>query len=293
MLRELDRRGSLAQTAAALHLTPSAVSQQLAALAREVGAPLTEREGRGVRLTGQAKLLLEHANLIAAQWEQAQVDLADYTRGHRGNVNVGGFSSGLLGLLPDALRALADEQPAVGVNIVESEPPDLFTALDAGQVDLALAVDFAAAPPHTDRRYTRTDLLTDVLDLALPADHRLADHERVPLKDLATEPWIVGDARSCCGAVTRAVCAAAGFTPDIRHHVNDWTTLTALVAAGQGIALVPRLAQPGSRPGLVLRSPTGSPPPSRSVFVAQRAGSESNPLLAVVLDQLRAAAATR
>ncbi|WP_330304743.1 MULTISPECIES: LysR family transcriptional regulator [unclassified Streptomyces] len=287
VLRELQRRGTLARTAEALHLTPSAVSQQIAALAREVGVPLTERDGRGVRLSGQARVLLAHADLIAAQLERARADLAAYGAGGRGSVTIGCFSSGILGLLPGAMRALSARLPHVRVDVVEAEPPDLFTALDAGQVDVAVAVDFAAAPPHTDLRYTRTDLFTDVLDLAVPAGHRLADRERVALRDLATDAWIVGDARSCCGAVARSVCAAAGFTPDIRHAVNDWGALAALVEAGQGVALIPRLVRPLYAHRRVTLLTTEGTPPSRNVFVAVRAGSEGDPVLTAVRDQLR------
>ncbi|WP_411148499.1 LysR family transcriptional regulator [Streptomyces sp. A30] len=291
VLRELQRRGSLASTAAALHLTPSAVSQQLATLAREAGVPLTERDGRGVRLTGQARVLLAHADLIAAQLERARADLAAYGEGGRGAVTVGCFSSGILGLLPAALCALGDRLPHVRIDVVEAEPPDLFTALDGGQVDVAVAVDFAAAPPHTDRRYSRVDLFTDVLDVALPTGHRLAGRERVALRELATEAWIVGDARSCCGAVARSVCAAAGFTPDVRHAVNDWGALAALVEAGQGVALVPRLVRPlHAHRDLAVRPAEGEPP-SRNVFVAVRTGAEGDPVLAAVREELRRAAA--
>jgi DNA-binding transcriptional LysR family regulator len=290
VLRELDRRGSLANAAQALHLTPSAVSQQLASLSREVGAPLIERQGRGVRLTGQARILLRHADLIAAQLEQARADLAAWEGGRRGAVTIGAFSSAITGLVPNALRRLAEHHQDVRIAVVEAEPPDLFTRLDGGEIDIAVAVDFAAAPPHTDRRYTRFDLLVDILDLALPATHRHAHRGQVPLRDLAADTWIVGDPRSCCGAVTRSLCAANGFTPDIRHAVNDWQSLAALVEAGAGVALVPRLVQPLHRPGLVLRSPAG-PPPTRHVFAAIRAGSSGDPVLAAVLDHLRAAAA--
>ncbi|MDX3454664.1 LysR family transcriptional regulator [Streptomyces sp. ME02-8801-2C] len=298
VLRELHRRGTLARTAEALHLTPSAVSQQIAALAREAGVPLTERDGRGVRLTGQARVLLAHADLIAAQLERTRADLASYGEGGRGSVTVGAFSSGILGLLPGALRALGERLPRVRVDVVESEPPDLFTALDAGQVDVAVAVDFHAAPPHTDTRYTRTDLLTDVLDIAVPAGHPLAARARddrggIALRELAHDPWIVGAAHSCCGAITRAVCAAAGFTPDIRHAVNDWGALSALVEAGQGVALIPRLVQPlYAHRRIALLGTAGGPPPSRNVFVAVRAGSEADPVLNAVRDQLRLTAAT-
>ncbi|MER5947604.1 LysR family transcriptional regulator [Streptomyces sp. NPDC001904] len=286
VLRELRRRGSLAATAQALHLTPSAVSQQIAALSRETGAPLTERAGRGVRLTGQARILLDHADRIAAQLERARSDLAAYESGARGTVTLGAFSSAIVGLLPDALRTLADRLPEVEIRVREAQPPDVFTALDAGRIDVVVAVDFTATPPHTDRRYTRTDLLTDVLDLALPPGHRLAPHARVNLRDLATERWIVGDAANCCGAVTRAVCAAAGFSPDIRHEVDDWSAVAALVAAGAGVALIPRLVQHAYAPHEVTLH-AATPTPSRNVFAAVRAGAEHNPVVGAVVEALR------
>lgn len=291
VLRELQRRGSLARTAEALHLTPSAVSQQIAALSREIGAPLTERDGRGVRLTGQARVLLAHADEIAAQLERARADLAAYGSGGRGSVTIGCFSSGILGLLPGVLRGLAERLPHVRVDVVEAEPPNLFTALDAGQVDVAVAVDFAATPPHTDRRYSRDDLLTDVLDLVVPAGHRLAEREVVALRELATETWITGDARSCVGAITRAVCATSGFTPDIRHAVDDWAALAALVEAGAGVALIPRLVRPLYAHRRLAVPATEGEQPSRNIFAAVRTGSEGDPVLAAVREELRASAA--
>ncbi|MFE0132030.1 LysR family transcriptional regulator [Streptomyces sp. NPDC059037] len=290
-LRELDRRGSLAKTAEAMHLTPSAVSQQLTALSRELGVPLIERQGRGVRLTGQARVVLQHADAIAAQLERARAELAAWGQGQRGTLTIGAFSSAISGLLPAAMTTLSSTHPHISISVVEAEPPDLFTRLDAGEIDIAVAVDFAQAPPFTDRRYTRTPLLTDILDIALPAKHRLAHLPRIPLRELATDPWIVGDARSCCGAVTRSVCAAGGFTPEIRHAVNDWQSLAALVEAGSGVALIPRLLQPLHRPGLVLRTPEGDPP-VRHVFAAIRSGAEQDPVLTATLTHLTQAAAT-
>ncbi|MGW2718981.1 LysR family transcriptional regulator [Streptomyces sp. NPDC001492] len=292
VLRELERRGSLARTAEALHLTPSAVSQQIAALARETGVPLTEKDGRGVRLTGQARVLLAHAEVIAAQLERVRADLAAYGEGGRGSVTIGCFSSGILGLLPGVLRGLAERLPKVRVDVWEAEPPDLFTALDAGQVDVAVAVDFAAAPPHTDGRYERVDLFTDVLDLVVPAGHRLADRGPVALRELARDAWIVGAAESCCGAVARSVCAAAGFTPDVRHAVNDWSALAALVEAGVGVALVPRLVRELYAGRGVAVVPLEGSPPSRNVFAAVRAGAEGDAVLAAVRDQLMTRART-
>ncbi len=290
ILREFDRRGTVAATAAALHLTPSAVSQQISVLAREVGVPLLQRRGRGVVLTGQARLLLGHADAIAAQLERARDDLLAYDSGQRGSVTVGSFSSAISGLLPTALTSLRAERPHLRLAVVEAEPPGLFTHLDTGEIDVAIAVDFAAAPPRTDRRYHRYPLMVDVLDLALPAGHRAATGAPVHLSELAEEPWVVGAAASCCGAVTRAVCAAAGFTPHIRHRVDDWAAVTALVAAGAGVALVPRLVQTPCHPGMTLHQVAG-PPPGRHVFAATRAGAQTNPTLTAVVDHLLAAAA--
>lgn len=289
-LRELQRRGSIARTAEALHLTPSAVSQQLSALAAELGVPLTERDGRGLRLTGQAKVVLSHADVIAAQLERARADLAAYAEGARGTVTVGCFSSGILGLLPPALRALRERLPELRVDVVEAEPPDLFTALDGGQVDVAVAVDFSATPAHTDARYAREDLLTDVLDVALPRGHRLASHAEVRLRDLATEPWIIGRASSCVGAVARSICAASGFTPDVRHAVDDWAALAALVEAGTGVALIPRLVRSVYAGRELAMRPVAGTAPSRNVFVAVRAGAEGDPVLRVMREELHAAA---
>lgn len=189
ILREFDRRGTVAATAAALHLTPSAVSQQISVLAREVGVPLLQRRGRGVVLTGQARLLLGHADAIAAQLERARDDLLAYDSGQRGSVTVGSFSSAISGLLPTALTSLRAERPHLRLAVVEAEPPGLFTHLDTGEIDVAIAVDFAAAPPRTDRRYHRYPLMVDVLDLALPAGHRAATGAPVHLSELAEEPW--------------------------------------------------------------------------------------------------------
>ncbi|MCD9872205.1 LysR substrate-binding domain-containing protein [Streptomyces guryensis] len=197
---------------------------------------------------------------------------------------IGCFSSGILGLLPGVLRAPAGRLPGVRVDVVEAEPPDLFTALDAGQVDVAPAVDFARAPPHTDDRYDRVDLFTDVLDLVVPAGHRLVGRGPVALRAPARDAWIVGAAHGRCGAVARSVCAAAGFTPDVRHAVNDRGAPAALVEAGRRVALIPRLVRPSYARRRVAVLETEGEPASRNVFAAVRTGAEA--VLAAVRDQL-------
>jgi DNA-binding transcriptional LysR family regulator len=292
VLRELRRRGTVGATAGALNLTPSAVSQQIAALGREAGVPLLAPQGRGVRLTPQALLLLDHASAIEAQLERARADLAAFRQGDAGQVSLGAFATAITGIVAPALARLRRARPGLRLTVLETEAPECFTRLDAGTLDLVITVDHRSGPSRADPRYSRLDLLDDPLRALLPADHPLARGAAVRLEDLAGEPWIVGAMRGPCQEVGLAACSAAGFTPDIRHHANDWAAVAALVAAGCGVALVPLLASGGAPlPGTALRPLAGGQQPSRHIYAAIRAGSERHPCLAPVLDALREAAA--
>jgi DNA-binding transcriptional LysR family regulator len=292
VLRELQARGTVGATAAALHLTPSAISQQITALSRDIGVPLLIPQGRGVRLTPQALLLLEHAAAVDAQLERARVDLAELDEGTLGSVTIGSFATAIPGLIAPALERLQHERPRLRLSVLEVEAPECFSLLEAGGLDLALTVDYRSGPHRGDARYSRLDLLDDPLLVALPSDHPLASRKTVALTSLAGQCWILGAAHGPCREVTLAACTSAGFNPDIRHRINDWAAGLALVAAGCGLALVPRLAVPHRPPpGVVLRPLAGSQCPSRHIYAATRAGSERSPHLAAVLDALTAAAA--
>ncbi|GAB3673694.1 LysR family transcriptional regulator [Angustibacter aerolatus] len=292
VLRELERSGTVSATAAALHLTPSAVSQQLAGLSREVGAPLLEKHGRGVRLTGQAKVLLQHAVLVQEQLERARADLAAWQEGVIGEVRVGSLSTGIASVVAPAYAALRRDRPGLDVRVVECDPPDVFSRLDAGDLDVVLTADHRGAPARHDPRYHRVDLLTDVLDVVLPAGHPLADEAGIRLAELADEVWVSAAGDTACAQITFGVCAAAGFTPDVRHPTVDWDAAASLVAAGAGVALVPRLAQPLRPAGLVVCPVLGAPA-ARSLFALVRAGAQTEPATAAVLGELRRVAAAR
>lgn len=292
VLRQLHECGTLAATAEALHLTPSAVSQQLATLSREVGAPLLRRQGRGVRLTPQAHVLLEHATSVQAQIERARADLAAYEEGHVGSVTVGAFASAITGLVAAALLRLHDERPHLAVSVVETDAPRCFAELDGNEVDVVITVDYRNGPTPGDPRYDRTDLLFDPFDAALHAAHPLVACREVNLRDLARERWIIGGGRGPCAEVSLAACAAAGFTPDVRHRVDDWSAALALVDAGAGVTLVPRLADPHPFSRVRLRAIAGEPP-RRSVYAATRSGSQHDPTIAPLLEALRTVAGGR
>ncbi|HEX7622428.1 MAG TPA: LysR family transcriptional regulator, partial [Anaeromyxobacteraceae bacterium] len=277
VLRELQQRGTLAATARAMGLTTSAISQQLAALGREVGVPLLAPQGRGVRLTQQAELLLDHASAIDAQLERARADLAAFEEGAVGRVVVGAFASAITGLVAPALQRLRRERPRLRLEIQEVGG-ECFARLDRGELDLVVTVDHRGGPTRGDGRYTRWDLLDDPLHVAVPRGHPLAARPTIDLLALAGEPWIVGGAGGPCQESALAACASAGFAPDVVHWLDDWTAVLTLVAAGCGVGLVPRLAvAPPAPPGVVLRPPAGPRQPCRHLYAAVRAGAETSP----------------
>jgi DNA-binding transcriptional LysR family regulator len=290
LLDELDRRGTITATADALHLTPSAVSQQLAGLSRDIGVPLLERRGRTVVLTGQARLLLAHAQDMRELAGRTRAALDSWSGGTAGYVRIASLTTGISALVAPALARLRQERPGLTARINEQEPREALDLLDAGEAEIIVTVDYPGAPSRQDARYRRVDLIDDVMDAILPADHALAGQPSVHLTDLATEAWVGAAASDPCGYIVNGICAASGFTPDVRHHCQEWDAVAALVAAGAGVALVPRSAQPLRSAGLAVLPVTGVPA-TRPLFALVRAGTETDPAIAAVLETLSAVAA--
>lgn len=250
-------------------------------------------QGRGVRLTPAAELLLEHGTAIDAQLERARADLAALGEGNAGQVVVGAFATAITGLVLPALERLRRERPRLGVRIQEVGQ-EAFSRLDRGELDVVVTVDHRGGPARGDRRYVRRELLDDELLVALPARHPLAARKEIDLLSLAGEQWVVGGTGGPCQEVAQAGCAAAGFSPDVGHSVDDWGAALALVAAGCGVALVPELALGLRTPGgVALRPPVGPQRPRRHVYAAVRAGAERSPCIAPVVDELVAVARER
>ncbi|MGW5432018.1 LysR family transcriptional regulator [Streptomyces sp. NPDC004059] len=287
ILRILRERGTVTATAEALHMTPSAVSQQLTNLARQLGVPLLEAQGRRVRLTDAARLVLTHTEPVFEQLERTEAALAAYTRGEAGEVRAGAFPTSVPALVVPAVRALRDTHPGVSVRVREAEAAEAYDLLAAGEVDLALSLA-AEAPSAADPRFTQVPLLADPLDVALPPDHPLARADSLNLTDLAADPWIFGGSGPWSD-ITRRACEAAGFSPHQGHSASGWTAILAMVEAGMGVALVPRMAA-GRRDGVVMRD-LGADGPVRHVTAAVRRGGETGRAVNRVLDALLAAAA--
>jgi len=294
LLREFKSRSTIVATARALHLTPSAISQQISALSRDLGVPLLRPHGRGVRLTPQAELLLQHASLVDAQLERARADLAAMESGAIARVVVGAFATVVSGVVAAALTHLQEDHPGIRMLIEEIEAPECFTRLDQGDLDLLITVDYRAGPHRGDARYHRTELLDDPLWVVLPRRHRLARKDAIDLADLAHERWNVGASQGPCLEAALTACAASGFNPNVDHRMNDWSALVRLVAAGCGVALVPQLAlDPSQLRDVAVRPVMGSSRPSRHIYAAVRSGTERSPGIAAVLAALVMAASER
>ncbi len=287
ILRTLRDRGTVTATAEALLMTPSAVSQQLTNLAGQLGVTLLEAQGRRVRLTDAAHLVLRHAEAVFAQLERADAELTGYLRGEAGQVRVGAFSTAVPALVVPAVRLLAHEdRPGPEVRVHEAEAARAYELLTAGDVDLALSLA-AHAPTARDPRFTVLPLLADPLDVALPVGHRLAGAPGLRLADLAGEPWIFGGSGPW-SQITTAACEAAGFVPEQAHSASGWTAILAMVEAGMGVALVPRMASAfdPSHAGVAMRV-LEADRPHRHVVAAVRRGAEQGPAVARVLAALR------
>ncbi len=288
-LRELAGRGTIAAAADALHLTPSAVSQQLAALEREVGQPLLEPHGRRVRLTPAAEAVLSHADAVFSELERMDATLAALSAGERGRVRVGSFATGIRGLLVPALERLREGASAVEITIEDAEAPHVFDLLARGELDLAISMECESAPAPDDPRFERIPLMRDQLDVALSSNHPLAASDAVALADLAREPFVAPPRGWSCDDVIRAGCAAVGFSPLIAHRSGDWSAVLALVGAGLGVAAIPRLAQDAPPAGVCIR-PIADRAPARHLFLACRRGGDGHPALRAVIDAIRATA---
>ncbi|MFD6418711.1 LysR family transcriptional regulator [Streptomyces sp. NPDC060194] len=290
ILRAVADHGTVTAAAAALYLTPSAVSQQLAALEQETGHRLVERGARGVTLTAAGEILLAHTHTVLATLERAEAELAAYDAGTAGVVTVAAFATGIGLVVAPAIAALAATRPGIEVRVRDAEGDASLPMVLDRQVDVAVAVEYRGAPDADDRRLARVPLHAEPFDAVLPAGHPLAVRERVPLAGLAKDDWIGPYPGNPCHDVVVLACEFAGFEPRLTHSSDDFRAVVALAGAGAGVALVPRSALRGLDPAGAAVRPVDGTAPTRRVFAAVRRGAEGHPLIRPVLDALTEAA---
>jgi DNA-binding transcriptional LysR family regulator len=277
LLRDLARHGTIASVADALSYTPSAVSQQLAALEREAGVPLLERTGRRVTLTPAGAILVEHAETVLAALAQADAALAAVRTGLIGPLRLGAFPTAVRTLLPAALVALGRDHPGLELRVTELDPVGVPDALRTGRLDVALVHDYDHVPIEPDPALDTEPLIDETMYLV----------GATSLAETADAPWITGTPGTLCHTAALRSCQAAGFTPRVRHHADDFSTVLSLVAAGQGVALVPQLAAADPPPGVTL-TPLDT---RRRTRIAYRRGTGRHPAIAACVAAIHASAA--
>lgn len=288
-LRELADRGSLTAAAAALHCTPSAVSQQLRALQAEVGVVLTEPAGRGLRLTDAGQALVVRADEVLAALARAEAELDAFRRQPRGTVRLAVFPSAGLLLLPGFLHRAAEHELDVLVRDVDMTPPEVPGLL--ADYDVVITHRDEHAEPHASERLEVVPLYREPLDVALPPGHRLGKRRKVDLADLAGERWIGVDVGFPVDDVLRSLAVRTGMRPEVEHRINDFGITEALVAAGHGVALLPRYTMDDRGGKRLLRRPIAGIRAARHVEAVLRPGTRARPAVARAVELLQAEAA--
>jgi DNA-binding transcriptional LysR family regulator len=249
LLRELGDRGSVTAVAAALFITPSAVSQQLAALQRHIPVPLTQLRGRTLVLTDAGQALAAAATDVATALARADRAVEAFLLDPHATVRIAAFHSAAAAFFPALLEAAAGGGP-----VIECTDQDVTQAQFPGLTadhDIVIAHRSNNSPPWP-KTTSVTPLLNEPLDVALPTGHRLASLASLSVSEVSTEPWIVVHEGFPLTGSVQAIEAAADRRLRVVHHINDFFVAAGLVAAGGGIALLPRYTTP-SRTGIVLR----------------------------------------
>ncbi|MFI7384650.1 LysR family transcriptional regulator [Streptomyces sp. NPDC049813] len=276
-LHAVSVHGTVGAAAAALGYTPSAVSQQIAKLERETRTVLLERAGRGVRLTDEARELAATARELLAILERAETGIEERRGVPAGRLTVAAFASAARGLLPGALAALAAEHPALDVRLTEVDPHLSVDLVAKGAVDLVVAHDWDIAPLSAPPGVEQAVLGEDLCDLLVPAEHPLAGRTTVRRAELGDERWVSQPPGRVCHDWLVRTMRAAGFEPRIVHRADENPTLVALVAAGLGVAVIPRLGRGPLPPGVAVAGL--DPMPRRRVYALWRAGAARRPAI--------------
>ncbi|MFD7092484.1 LysR family transcriptional regulator [Streptomyces sp. NPDC056730] len=290
-LRTLDalaRHGSVSGAAEGLHVTTSAVSQQMAKLEREVGQQLLARNGRGVRLTDAGRLLADHAARILSQVEVAQSDIEAQRGRVVGEVRISAFPTAARGLFPLAIRALRESHPELRVRSRELEPEAGIRGVIRGDLDLAVVLDWSNKRLPVPGGLATARLLDDVPDVAMPADHPLADRSEVDLEEFADDPWVSWPEGEFCYEWLMFTLRSKGFEPRIAHLAGEYHTQLALIAAGLGVCVAPRLGR-GAVPEGVAVVPVRQRM-RRHVYAVWRTDADRRPSIRAAVEALREAA---
>jgi DNA-binding transcriptional LysR family regulator len=285
VLREVAACGSFSAAAESLSYTQSAVSQQIAALEREAGTVLVERNARGIRMTEAGRALVRHADVILSRLADAEAELEAIAGVRGGRLRMVSFPTAGATIAPRAIGRFRERFPGVEVTLAPKEPDEGLDCLKAGHCDIALTVE-AGFARITDKAIERHPLLDDPMYVCLGTCHPLARKARLRLKDLADEAWIMGVTGTCPdGLILQRACQGAGFEPKLAFESDDYVAIQGFVAAGVGVCFIPDLALIAVRDDVVIRQLEGRPP-VRHILAATLAGGFVSPAARAMLDIL-------
>jgi len=284
VLREVMSHGSFSAAADALHLSQSAVSQQIAVLEREVGVPLLERTSEGPKLTAAGEALMQHGDAVICRLEEAERELAQIAGLEGGRLRLASFPTASATLMTRALSEFRGRFPKVELQFSEDEPEDSFPGLKRGDFDLAVVFDYPDFSLDFARDVEAELIFEEPMRVALPQGHPLAAAKSVKVADLADEDWLCGALPSSCRDVVLGLCREAGFEPRISFRSDDYEVIKGFVAGGLGVTILPELA--GGHPGVELRSVRGQKP-IRRVWAVTRESEARSPAAEQMLGILR------
>jgi DNA-binding transcriptional LysR family regulator len=278
---------TLSAAADSLSYTPSAVSQQIVALEREIGVRVLHRGPRGVKLTATGQLLVEQAKPILETLKAAEASMAAVIGLSAGRLHLASFATAGATILPRAIASFRARHPDVAITLTQADPPDAMVALRAGDVDLIITADAKQQPNDSIEVIT---LLKDPHFAVLPSAHPLANRDTVRLEELASETWVDVPAGAEARRLLLQACGRAGFIPRVAFESDEYATVAQLVAAGVGVALIPRLGL-RSRPSGVAVVPL-EVPVIREVMAAVHAPQYRAPAANAMIAILRDVAST-
>ena len=294
-LHAVSTHGSIFAAAEQLHVTTSAVSQQLAKLEAETGQQLLERHGRGVRLTDAAAGLVSRTLRVLSLLEEAEAELEATDTAVAGQLTIAAFATAARGLAPQALRALLRQYPQLRITFHEQEPHESIPRLVRRDVDVIVINDWHNAPIALPEGLTKAPLFDDVADIALPQGHPLSASKTIRLRQLAGESWIAWPSGSICHDFLMHTLRKEGHEPKVAHTAGEYQTQLALVAAGLGCCVLPRLGRGPVPKGVTVVA--SEPALRRHVYAAWRTHTTRRNLIQAAVEHLqlagKALAATR
>ncbi|WP_205470951.1 LysR family transcriptional regulator [Nocardioides sp. SYSU D00038] len=286
-LRAVDVHGSVVAAAEALGYTPSAVSQQVKRLERQTGVPLLERVGRGVMLTRHGRHLVDEGGRLLTDLERLESVLHHRAGAVAGHLRLAAFSTAMRGLVAPVVSSLLRDHPDLSVALTEKEPWDTIALVAAGHVELGLVHAWGhvslAIPDHVHAEEVGSDLA----DLVVHRDHPLASKACVTPGDLADVDWIATPVETICREWLVRMHDGTGRLPRVVHESMEFESHLALVRAGLGVALVPRLGRAPLGDRLVAVEVT-DPAPRRGILAVHRRSMGESPAVAATLAALRA-----